>query len=64
MKDPVVTPSGHSYDRKYLTQHMQKVGAFEPTTMKPLKPEQIVPNYNLRDSIAEYLENNPWAYPG
>eukprot|EP00667_Euglena_gracilis_P011126 EG_transcript_11353 len=64
MKDPVVTPAGHSYERRYLQQHLHKVGQFEPTTREPMTLAQVAPNYNLRAAINEFLEANPWAYPG
>jgi STIP1 family protein 1 len=64
MKDPVVTPAGHSYDRRFLVQHLTKVGMFEPTTREPMTLASVVPNYNLRGAINEFLNANPWAYPG
>eukprot|EP01012_Entosiphon_sulcatum_P002697 TRINITY_DN10609_c0_g1_i1.p1 TRINITY_DN10609_c0_g1~~TRINITY_DN10609_c0_g1_i1.p1 ORF type:complete len:274 (+),score=59.85 TRINITY_DN10609_c0_g1_i1:63-884(+) len=64
MRDPVVTPGGISYDRKYLAQHLQCVGQFDPVTRETLSMVNVQPNFNLREAIRDYLEENPWAFPG
>ena len=62
MLDPLTTPSGITYERASLREHLQKVGAFDPVTRAPLRLEQAVPNIALRETIREYLDEHPWAY--
>ena len=58
----MTTPSGITYERASLREHLQKVGAFDPVTRAPLRLEQAVPNIALRETIREYLDEHPWAY--
>ena len=62
MLDPLTTPSGITYERASLREHLQKVGAFDPVTRAPLRLEQAVPNIALRETIREDLDEHPWAY--
>lgn len=62
MLEPVTTPCGVSYERAALDEHLRKVGAFDPVTRKPLDQSQLHPNLALRDCIAKFLEEHPWAY--
>lgn len=55
MQDPVITPSGITYDRKDIEEHLQRVGHFDPVTRTTLTADQLtpnlamkVPNYSLR----------------
>jgi len=61
MRDPVITPSGITYDRKDIIEHLQRVGHFDPVTRTDLTQEQLVPNFTLKEVIDTYLEENPWA---
>lgn len=61
-RDPVVSPSGRSYERTALLEHLKKVGAFDPITRQPVREEQLVPNTSLRAAIELYLEEHPWAW--
>ncbi|CAD6273369.1 unnamed protein product [Miscanthus lutarioriparius] len=36
-RDPVITPSGVTYERATLVEHLHKVGNFDPVTREPLK---------------------------
>ncbi|KAI4979438.1 hypothetical protein ZWY2020_016191 [Hordeum vulgare] len=36
-RDPVITPSGVTYERAILIEHLRKVGNFDPVTREPLK---------------------------
>ena len=62
MTDPVITPSGHSYDRASITRHLKEGGPFNPMTRAPLSAAQLVPNIALREAIEQFIEENPWAY--
>ena len=65
MLDPVVTPDGITYERFAITEHIQRVGKFDPVTRREgLEPSQLVPNLALKEAIGDFLERNPWAYEG
>eukprot|EP00116_Pleurobrachia_bachei_P007742 sb/3468004/ len=61
MKDPVTTPSGVTYERANLEEHLQRVGHFDPLTREPLKREKLIPNLAMKEVIEDFLEKNPWA---
>ena len=47
LKDPVITPSGITYDRADIREHLQRVGRFDPITREPLEQSQLIPNLAL-----------------
>uniref|UniRef100_A0A0B6YIS7 E3 ubiquitin-protein ligase CHIP n=1 Tax=Arion vulgaris TaxID=1028688 RepID=A0A0B6YIS7_9EUPU len=61
MRDPVITPSGITYDKKDIIEHLQRVGHFDPVTRTDLTQEMLIPNFTLKEVIDTYLEENPWA---
>ncbi|KAK7002950.1 E3 ubiquitin-protein ligase CHIP [Biomphalaria glabrata] len=61
MREPVITPSGITYDKKDIIEHLQRVGHFDPVTRTDLTQEQLIPNFSLKEVIDTYLEENPWA---
>ncbi|CAP31513.1 Protein CBR-CHN-1 [Caenorhabditis briggsae] len=61
MKDPVIVPSGITYDREEIVQHLRRIGHFDPVTRKPLTENEIIPNYALKEVIEKFLDDNPWA---
>lgn len=61
MRDPVITPSGITYDRKDIVEHLQRVGHFDPVTRTDLTQDQLIPNLAMKEVIDNYLEENPWA---
>lgn len=61
-RDPVMTPSGLSYERSALMEHLRKVGEFDPITRKALKANQVMPNIALRNATLQYLQEHPWAW--
>lgn len=56
MEDPVVTPSGFSYDRVELEAWLIK-DPRDPQTREPLTIDQVYTNRNLKDAIEEYRNN-------
>ncbi|KAL7750916.1 hypothetical protein RI367_003495 [Sorochytrium milnesiophthora] len=56
LQDPVITPGGLTYERNVLLTHMKRNGSFDPTTRKPLKATDLVPNLALRDAVDEWLK--------
>eukprot|EP00898_Chlorokybus_atmophyticus_P004423 jgi/Chlat1/4982/Chrsp32S04966 len=61
-REPVITPSGITYEKAVLLEHLRKVGHFDPVSRAPLSAEQLVPNLGIRDAVQGYLEEHPWAY--
>lgn len=59
-KDPVITPSGRSYERVAILQHL-KHHPFEPLTRQPLIESKIFDNICLRDACEEFVQHNGWA---
>lgn len=54
MTQPVVTPSGITYDRQSLTGWIEAHHS-DPATQAPLKMDNVYPNLALRDMIQEWL---------
>lgn len=61
MKDPVITPSGITYDRKDIEEHLQRVGHFDPVTRQPLTMEKLIPNLSMKEVVDAFLAENEWA---
>ncbi|KAF8725587.1 hypothetical protein HU200_020124 [Digitaria exilis] len=61
-RDPVITPSGVTYERAVLLEHLDKVGNFDPVTREPLKEHQLVPNLAIKEAVQAYLKEHCWAY--
>ncbi|KAG8477874.1 hypothetical protein CXB51_027525 [Gossypium anomalum] len=62
LRDPVITPSGVTYERTVILQHLQKVGKFDPVTREPLDHSQLVPNLAIKEAVQAYLDGHGWAY--
>lgn len=61
MREPVITPSGITYDKRDIEEHLQRVGHFDPVTRADLTQEQLMPNLAMKEVIDHFLEENPWA---
>lgn len=61
MRDPVITPSGITYERKDIEEHLQRVGHFDPITRRDLTQDQLIPNLALKEVIDNFMQENPWA---
>jgi STIP1 family protein 1 len=61
MRDPVITPSGITYERKDIVEHLQRLGHFDPVTRKELSQEQLVPNLAMKEIIETFMQENAWA---
>ncbi|KAH3763654.1 hypothetical protein Pelo_4466 [Pelomyxa schiedti] len=53
MVDPVSTSDGHTYEREAISRWLENHDT-SPVTSLPLSSKNIVPNYSLRDAIAEW----------
>ncbi|KAK2181665.1 hypothetical protein NP493_386g05033 [Ridgeia piscesae] len=61
MREPVITPSGITYDRKDIEEHLQRVGHFDPVTRTDLVQDQLIPNLAMKEVIDNFIEENPWS---
>lgn len=55
MELPMVTPSGHSYDFRSITEWLAR-RSVDPLTLAPLSTEELYPNRVLQDEILEQVE--------
>ena len=60
MHDPIVTPTGVSYERVSLLKHIKASGC-DPITRAPIRADQLIPNVALKNAASEFLDNNGWA---
>lgn len=60
MHDPVITPTGVSFERVSLLKHIKANGC-DPLTRLPLKSDQLIPNIALKNACSEFLDKNGWA---
>ncbi|ETI27309.1 hypothetical protein G647_09499 [Cladophialophora carrionii CBS 160.54] len=60
MHDPIVTPTGVSYERASLLKHIKANGC-DPLTRQPLRADQLIPNVALKNACSEFLDKNGWA---
>ncbi|XP_062174857.1 E3 ubiquitin-protein ligase CHIP isoform X2 [Alnus glutinosa] len=61
-RDPVITPSGVTYERSVILDHLQKVGHFDPITREPLDQSQLIPNLAIKEAVEAFLDKHGWAY--
>ncbi|KAJ5671218.1 Tetratricopeptide-like helical [Penicillium longicatenatum] len=60
MHDPVITPSGISYDRIGIVKYVEKAGV-DPVTRVAMTVQDLRPNYALKAACEEFLTKNGWA---
>ncbi|XP_055922154.1 E3 ubiquitin-protein ligase CHIP [Eupeodes corollae] len=61
LTDPVITPSGITYERKDIEEHLQRVGHFDPVTRVKLTQDQLIPNFSMKEVVDVFLAENEWA---
>lgn len=61
MHDPVITPSGITYDRQDIEEHLKRVGHFDPITRQSLQANQLISNISMKEVVDSYLNENEWA---
>ncbi|GAB6025943.1 STIP1 y and U box-containing protein 1 [Chamberlinius hualienensis] len=61
MREPVITPSGITYDKKDIEEHLQRVGHFDPVTRTDLTFDQLIPNLAMKEVVDSFLAENEWA---
>ncbi|KAG6606301.1 E3 ubiquitin-protein ligase CHIP, partial [Cucurbita argyrosperma subsp. sororia] len=62
LRDPVITPSGVTYERAVILDHFRKVGNFDPLTRELLDESQLVPNLAIKEAVEAFLDKHGWAY--
>lgn len=60
--DPVLLPSGQSYERSALNAYFQTNGCVDPASSDPIDPKLLFPNTTLKKAVSDYLDHNPWAF--
>ncbi|KAK0097974.1 hypothetical protein PV326_012097 [Microctonus aethiopoides] len=61
LQEPVITPSGITYERKDIEEHLQRVGHFDPVTRVRLTQDQLIPNLAMKEVVDCFLQENEWA---
>jgi len=61
LKDPVITPSGITYDRKDIVEHLERVGHFDPVTRTKLTQDMLIPNYAMKEVVDDFVSKNEWS---
>ncbi|XP_014206750.1 E3 ubiquitin-protein ligase CHIP [Copidosoma floridanum] len=61
LQEPVITPSGITYERKDIEEHLQRVGHFDPVTRVRLTQDQLIPNLAMKEVVDAFLQENEWA---
>nr|CAD7395106.1 unnamed protein product [Timema cristinae] len=61
LREPVITPSGITYERKDIEEHLQRVGHFDPVTRVKLTQDQLIPNFAMKEVVDAFLQDNEWA---
>lgn len=61
LKEPVITPSGITYDRSDIKEHLQRVGHFDPITRVELTVDQLIPNLAMKEVLDHFISENEWA---
>lgn len=61
LTDPVITPSGITYERKDIEEHLQRVGHFDPVTRVKLTQDQLIPNFTMKEVVDAFITENEWA---
>ncbi|OXU31096.1 E3 ubiquitin-protein ligase CHIP [Nasonia vitripennis] len=62
LQEPVITPSGITYERKDIEEHLQRVGHFDPVTRVRLTQDQLIPNLAMKEVVDAFLQENEWAH--
>ncbi|KYN39262.1 E3 ubiquitin-protein ligase CHIP [Trachymyrmex septentrionalis] len=61
LQEPVITPSGITYERKDIEEHLQRIGHFDPVTRVRLTQDQLIPNLAMKEVVDTFLQDNEWA---
>jgi len=59
--DPVITPSGVTYERLSLHEHFRHIGQIDPLSRTPLTEKDLISNLALKEAVDDFIEKNGWA---
>ncbi|ETW46249.1 hypothetical protein PFMALIP_05686 [Plasmodium falciparum MaliPS096_E11] len=62
MNEPVITPSGMTYDKIFLYEHVKHNGSFDPVSREQFSIREVIPNYAIKEATEHFLKANPWAF--
>ncbi|EUD66665.1 STIP1 likey and U-box containing protein 1 [Plasmodium inui San Antonio 1] len=62
MNEPVITPSGMTYDKIFLYEHVKHNGSFDPVSREQFSMREVIPNYAIKEATDNFLKSNPWAF--
>lgn len=62
MDEPVITPSGMTYDKMFLTEHVKYNGPYDPVSRQTFTMKDVIPNYAIKEATEQFLKANPWAF--
>ena len=61
MRDPVITPSGITYERSAILKHLKENGQFDPVTRMPCRVDQLYPNLVVKEMSEEWIRKYPYT---
>lgn len=61
MLEPVITPSGISYEREAIETYLRK-NATDPVTREACTINDLRPNIALREACYQFLMQHPWSF--
>lgn len=56
--DPVVAPSGITYEKNHLVHHIKHNGPYDPLTKGRLLEDQLYPNLGIKSAVAAYIDQS------
>ena len=63
LKEPLVTPSGNSFEKSTLMEHCKTSGHIDPVSRKKFKDTTILAsNKNLEEAILNFHLKHPWIF--
>lgn len=54
--DPVISPSGITYEKSLILAHLSNNGPFDPMTKQTLSAEQLYPNLAVKNSVNQFID--------
>jgi STIP1 homology and U-box containing protein 1 len=59
--EPVVTPSGNTYEKRYLLEFCAKIGSKDPVTKENFASFQLIDNLNVKSAAEGFKQAFPWT---
>ena len=57
-ENPVITPSGNTYEKEAIIEYIHKHGKKDPITKGPLKEDQLTPNKAMKGLVEQYKKGS------